>query len=249
MIRRCISSAMIAVCLLGAAAAARAQERTAEPEETVLKTRVSPVEDPTNYDDDGGRVFLVTRDRMRPLADLRDHGGRVIGTPTEYTILLGTGWSKPWNKARAAQLPDNVASVVSRLLQSADGSVLASHGVANISQQPNWRQDPISLDDSESAISDLRVQAALSESFARGAIGTPNQDTIYTVFLPPGATSTIGGLLGGKHYLAYHNFFHIDGVQINYVVVPFQGNERLAGSVVRRALIEAILNPSGDGWF
>ncbi|HKV38688.1 MAG TPA: hypothetical protein VJX67_05715 [Blastocatellia bacterium] len=250
MIRRCITSAVIGSCLLFLAAFVQAQDRTLGSDDQVQPAPANPVEDVATYDDDGGRVFILRRDSMRPLADLHFHGGKVMAAPRQYTIFLGSGWSTPWNKAKAAQVRHNVASAVSGVAQSADGPVLASHGVGDISVEPDWQQDPIVLNDSNGGtVSDLQIQEALSESFASGVIGAPDQDTIYTVFLPPGSMSTLGGLLGGKHYLAYHNFFHIDGVEIRYVVVPFQGNGRLARSVVRRALIEAILNPSGDGWF
>jgi len=77
----------------------------------------------------------------------------------------------------------------------------------------------------------------------------PDSNTVYTIFLSPELKSTIGGLLGRKHYLAYHNFFHVESGQVRYAVIPFESNIRAAGRIAEQALVQAILNPSGNGWY
>jgi hypothetical protein len=98
-------------------------------------------------------------------------------------------------------------------------------------------------------VSDLQIRATLEEMFRTGAVRGPDADTVYVVFLPPGVGSKLGEMIGGKHYAAYHNFFHAEQGEVRYVVVPFEPQSKVAGRVAARALVEAALNPTGGGWY
>ena len=67
--------------------------------------------------------------------------------------------------------------------------------------------------------------------------------------LPPEISSTLGSMIGGKHFTAYHNFFHGEQGEVRHVVVPFEPQEKLAKQFAARALIETALNPTGNGWY
>src|SRR5882762_7596016 len=79
-----------------------------------------------------------------------------------------------------------------------------------------------------------------------GSLQRPNASTIYVIFLDPGLRSTLGTMLAGKHYLAYHNFFSTSGMKIHYVVAPFEANRETAYQVALRAFLAAAFNPNGS---
>src|SRR5437868_1704959 len=45
------------------------------------------------FDDDGGQVFIIRRERQA-VTDLKHYGGKVITGPQIYSIFLGSGWSR-----------------------------------------------------------------------------------------------------------------------------------------------------------
>jgi hypothetical protein len=194
------------------------------------------------YDDDGGRVFIVRR-QQSPLESLIYHGGPIISEPRQYTIFMGEAWAGAANKARKASLSDLMSG-----LDQASMNLLQGREVKTSSWTAASREERQEFSDG-SAASDLKIQAALSDMFERGSIRGPDPNTIYVVFLAPGIQSTLGEMFGGKHYVAYHNFFHLNEVQVHYVVAPFEMPRKSARSAATRALIDAILNPSGNGWY
>ena len=105
------------------------------------------------------------------------------------------------------------------------------------------------LDDftGDRTISDLEIQSVLSGMIKEGSIQRPNASTIYVVFLDAETRSTLGAMIAGKHYLAYHNFFNASGLKIHYVVVPFEANQKTGYQIALRAFLAAALNPNGAG--
>ena len=194
------------------------------------------------YDDDGGRVFIVRRQQSL-LESLAYHGGPIISEPRQYTIFMGAAWAGASNKARKASFADLMSG-----LDQASVDLLERCEVKTNSRTAASHEELQQFSDG-SAVSDLRIQAALSGMFERGSIPGPDPNTIYVVFLAPGIQSTLGEMFGGKHYVAYHNFFHLNVVQVHYVVAPFEMPRKAARSAATRALIDAILNPSGNGWY
>jgi hypothetical protein len=85
--------------------------------------------------------------------------------------------------------------------------------------------------------------------FENGTLGEPNPNVVYVLFLAPGIRSTLGSMIGGKHYAAYHNFFHLKGAEIHYAVVPFEADSATIQATAKRVLIEAAVNPAGSGWY
>ena len=214
----------------------------------VASGRQTGEEDSAVFDDDGGRVFIITRGQTRDISSLRFHGGEIISQPRQVSIFLGADWSDPQTRSREARL----SGVLAGLDNSTEGAELGKRGVTRIEPSQIQYEQPWQFEQEsggDQAVSDLQIQRVLSSLVDDRRIVSPDSDTIYTVFLSPELKSTLGALLGRKHYLAYHNFFHIEGAQIRYVVVPFEPNKKVSRSVVTQALIQAILNPTGNGWY
>jgi len=241
---------ILAGALLASSGVAMAQEQMPAGNHAPRATRERQFdrEDPPAFDDDGGRVFLITRGRNKELATLEFHGGEVINQPRQVSIFLGNGWTQAGIRAREAGLSDMLAG----LEGSVEGTELTRHGVSKPDQPALQFEEPWQSEqagDVEPVISDLQVQQVLSALIENRGIVHPDEKVVFAIFLSPELKSTIGGLLGRKHYVAYHNFFHIDGAEVTYMVMPFEPNQKAARSIATDALVRAVLNPSGNGWF
>jgi hypothetical protein len=194
------------------------------------------------YDDDGGRVFVVRRSEV-PWNNLTNHGGATIAKPLQVNIFLGKAWSNSSNRSREKAFSSPLLT-----LDAAGKEFLDSHQIEFTDSDP-LSQEALDFTPEGSTITDLQVQAALSDMFDHKWLHAPDANTIYVVFLPPGLQSTLGEMNGGKHYLAYHNFVHLFDVQVHYVVAPFESDLKTAQRAVARAIIDTALNPAGDGWY
>jgi hypothetical protein len=196
------------------------------------------------FDDDGGRVFIVKRDAAQIHDALSYHGGPVISAPRQLNIFLGGGWAEKSLRGREKSF--------SSLLQTASGDAaqeaFARYGVENIFRPSQSIEQPFDFS-SDQPVSDLRIQSVLAEMIKTGAVQSPTRDAVYMVFLPPGVNSKLGSMVSGKHYAAYHNFFHSEQGEVYYVVVPFEPDVKVARSMAARALSEAAMNPTGEGWY
>src|SRR5262249_40385819 len=218
------------------------------PSPTAAPERQVDAEEPAVFDDDGGRVFIVKRGKALDLSNLKFHGGDIICQPRQVSIFLGNGWSDPNNKRREASL----AATLTGLVGSREEGELEEHGVISLTSAPLQYEEPGQFEqkpEGDQSVSDLDIQHVLSVLLQNRRIVPPDAYNLYTVFLSPELQSSLGGLLGRKHYLAYHNFFHVDGGQVRYVVVPFEANRKAARAIATQGLVQAILNPVGNGWF
>lgn len=188
-------------------------------------------------DDDGGRVFLIERGNKKP-DQLMNHGGRVIADPRLRHIFLGAAWEDA-DKIAVIQTP---VAIDNREL-----SLLGGTGIKNLSFPASRQDEPIDFG-LENKVTDMQIRAYLDAILVKES-GSPREDEIFVIYLPPGIQSTVGQLYGGKHYLAYHNFYYTEGGRVNYVVIPFDSDAQRRQETVRRVLIETILNPAGDGWY
>ena len=78
-----------------------------------------------------------------------------------------------------------------------------------------------------------------------GSLPRPNANTICVVFLAPELHSTLGTMIAGKHYVAYHSFFNSMGTRLHYAVVPFEADPKSAYQIALRVFASAALNPNG----
>lgn len=234
------TAVVIAAVLAGTAQAQQA--RRAVVKDDAPQTSVHAVERPV-FDDDGGRVFVVGRD-AGALTGLLYHGGAVISEPRQYNIFLGGAWSEPALRRREPLF----SNLLSEAGAGGEQLSLTGYGVRNVYAPSVSQEQPYEFSE-EKTISDLQIRAALEEMFKTGAAPWPDADTVYVVFLPPGVTSKLGEMLGGKHYAAYHNFFHAEQGEVRYAVVVFEPRAEQARQSAARALVEAALNPTGGGWY
>jgi hypothetical protein len=190
--------------------------------------------------DDRGRAFIIAGE-MQPLSSLSNHG-KVIVEPQQNSIFLGRGWETASLRMREPQLANLLAGIRDQTQLSA----LDERGVKNFlaATSSQERFDEVAGD---RTISDLDIQSVLARMLKDGSLQRPNASTIYVIFLDPGLRSTLGTMIAGKHYLAYHNFFNVSGMKTHYVVAPFEANREAAYQVALRAFLAAALNPNGSG--
>ena len=196
-------------------------------------------------DDDGGRVFIVRRNASDSIDGLQYHGGPVISEPRQYNIFLGNAWREP----KLQDQETTLANLLAKTDTGIDQPALEKYGVHN-RFLPSTTQEQSYDFSTDPTVSDLRVRSLLEGWFNAGTLAPPDSATIYVLFLPPGVTSRVGNMFGGKHFAAYHNFFNSSqGREIHYVVVPYDGDRNISKQAAAHALLQTILNPSGDGWY
>ena len=187
--------------------------------------------------DDRGRAFIIRRETGA--LPTRGKHARVIFEPQQYSIFLGKDWADPSMRARETDLGNLLSSARDEAMLSA----LNEAGVKNL-YGPATTQEK--LDDIAGNISDLQVQNVLSGMVKDGTLPKPNANAIYVIFLDPEMRSTLGSMMSGKHYVAYHSFFNAAGTRLHYVVMPFEANQKIACQIALRAFVAAALNPSGS---
>lgn len=232
------------IALLAFAGIAQAQQNTAG-KPTALpssQVRTETQKEDAVFDDDGGQVFIVGRN-SKSLKSLSNHGGEAITAPEPHNIFLGKGWSDP--KARAGEAA--LAGLLATLDAGNEQALLGRYGVHNLFSS-SFSYESL-IDFTNNSVSDLQIRAALAKMFADGTLPAPSANALYVIYLAPNVRSTLGTMFGGKHYAAYHNYFNAEAGQVRYVVVPFDANEERLQQTARRALVDAIINPSGNGWY
>ena len=187
--------------------------------------------------DDRGRAFVIRRE-TDPLPTRGKHE-RVILEPQQYSIFLGNDWAEPSLRAREA----NLANLLASLRDEAMLNAISEAGVKNFFGPATGQEK---LDDLSGNISDLEIQNVLSGMLKDGTLPKPNPNAIYVLYLDPELRSTLGSMIAGKHYVAYHSFFNAAGTKLHYVVVPFEADQKTAYQIALRAFVVAALNPRGS---
>lgn len=222
----------ILAVIVAASAAVQAQE--------LKSTKKTDDQPQAVTNEDRGQAFIITGE-MKALSG-RGHHESVIIEPQQNSIFLGSGWAADSARAREPEL----ANLLANVRDQAQLTVLDQYGIKNFFAATSNQEK---LDDlaATRGVSDLQIQSMLSGMLKEGSLQRPGANTIYVVFLDPGIPSTLGTMMAGKHYVAYHNFFNTSGVRIHYVVVPFEPNQDTAYQIALRAFVAAALNPIGAG--
>lgn len=189
--------------------------------------------------DDAGRAFIIRRE-TQAFCGVINQGRTTISEPQQYSIFLGSGWATSAMRKREPEL----ANLLANVRDQAQINALDGCGIKNLfgATSSLERLDNFT---SNQTISDLEIQAVLASMMKLGPLQRPNANSIYVFFLDPGLRSTLGAMIAGKHYAAYHNFFNAFGVKIHYVVVPFEADSKAATQIALRAFVAAALNPTG----
>ena len=222
---------ILLVALVAFAGTAKAQdpwpqERPDEREQSVIN-------------EDGGRSFII-KPASAPLRGIVKPGNATVADLQQHSIFLGSHWAESAPRARESQL----SSLLANIQDHAQTDELSQAGIKNMFGATT-SQEKLDVT-SDRNIGDLEIQNILTAMFKEGTLPRPEAGAIYVVFLDPGLHSTLGALVAGKHYVAYHGFVNASGARVHYAVVPFQADFQGAYQIALRALVVAALNPTGS---
>ena len=190
----------------------------------------------TVVNEDGGQTFIIKLAASKPGGLIENRNGTNIPEIEQHSIFLGNRWAAPTLRGRESGLSNLLASVH----ENAQVAELSQSGIKNLFG-PVSSQEKLDIK-SDRRISDLEIQRVLGAMLNEGSVPSPSAGAIYVVFLDPGLQSTLGSLIAGKHYLAYHGFVNISAMKVHYVVIPFEANSPLAYQIALRALVVAALH-------
>jgi hypothetical protein len=106
------------------------------------------------------------------------------------------------------------------------------------------------------SIKDAAIQSRLTTLINQGRLPAPNANTYYPVHFPSGMTITSGSSRSCVQFCAYHGTFVLNGVNVNYGVIPDIGQAGCNGgcggstvtnntdSVASHELVEATTDPA-----
>jgi hypothetical protein len=183
--------------------------------------------------EDGGQSYLVLP-ATAPLVGLLKPGASNLADLEQHSIFLGGGWSDPSLRARRGRL----GKLLSSIRDHAQIDDVSAAGINNLFA-PTWIIDRADVAGNRN-ISDLEIQGFLGQVLKDGP--KPSADSIYIVYLEPTIHSTLGPLMAGKHYMAYHGFFNSSGARLHYAVVPFESDAEAAYQIALRTFIVAALH-------
>jgi len=222
------------ILLIVAVLAATAQAQEPWPQERPDEREQSVV------NEDGGRSFIIKPATVQLHGIIKSDNPAEVADLEQHSIFLGSGWAAPALRAQEPQL----SSLLVNIREHAQLDELTQSGIKNLFG-PATSQEKLDVA-SDRNISDLEIQSVLAGMLKEGSMPRPNAGTIYVVFLDPGLHSTLGSLVAGKHYVAYHGFLNTSGAKIHYTVVPFQSDAQNAYQIALRALVVAALNPTAS---
>lgn len=144
-------------------------------------------------------------------------------------------------RARESRL----SNLLSSIQNQSDINRLNNLGIDNLFG-PTDSQEVLTPFNEEEKPSDIRIMTILAGLAGEASLPRAERSMIYAVFLQPDLRSTLGTLIGRKHYLAYHQFLNVGGERLHCVVVPYEPDVDTAKAIALRALVAAALNPKGE---
>ena len=221
---------LILSIIIAAATTVTAQE--------VKTKKVSDAQTQSVINDDRGRAFIISG-TTEPL--LIAPQGKIIAEPQQESVFLGKEWATAAMRERESEL----ANLLPNLRDQTELNALTQRGLKNFFAA-TFSQEKFVDAKSNHTISDLEIQSLLEAMLRDHSLQPANAGKLYVIFLDSAMRSTLGTMIAGKHYLAYYNFFNFTGVKIQYVVVPFEANQKTAYQIALRAFLAAVLNPGDD---
>jgi len=188
-------------------------------------------------------------------AQLTYRGGPLLDAVRVFTIFWGQVWQTTPNSYLASEINQFFSFVVSSALieQLAEYNVPGqSIGHGSLIGTVTITQPTLS-----SSVTDSGIQAMLQQEFKNNpSVPTPDANTLYFVYLPPGTAVVQGGARSCQAFCGYHDTF---GNGIYYAVMPFPNCAGCLGglstldaltSTSSHELCEAITDPiPGQGWY
>jgi hypothetical protein len=189
-----------------------------------------------------------------PTAQLTYRGGPLITAVKIFTLFWGSEWTQTANQQTASQLNDFFTYLVTSPLidQLAEYSVSQyqiGYGTF-VGTLTVTGQDPAS------SIADSDIQQFIQQQISSGAVPSPDNNTIYFVFLPSGVTVALSGSSSCQDFCGYHDAI---SAQIYYAVMPYPSCSGCLGGLSpfnaltatsSHEFSEAITDPlPGQGWY
>ena len=195
----------------------------------------------------------AVRDASAAAPQLTYRNGPLLTNVEVFTIF----WGSAWQDAAYASLLNQLNRFFDFILTSNLLDQLAEYSVAGKLIGYGKRTNSITLTDSEpgDTIDDSAIQSMLQNEISSGTLPTPNANTLFFLYLPPGTTVTSAGSASCSQFCGYHdttNGFY-------YAVMPYPGCTGCQGglaildsltSTSSHELCEAITDPiPGQGWY
>lgn len=180
--------------------------------------------------------------------------GPLLKAVEVFTIF----WGASWQTSPQSDLAKNLNQFFDFVLTSSLMDQLAEFGVPGqpIGHGKNIGTITITTPRLSRIVSDNAIQHMLQQEISTGAIPSPNPNTLYFIYLPPGVAVSQGGSRSCQAFCGYHN--NIQN-QIFYAVMPFAGCQGCTGgisvidaltSTSSHELCEAVTDPiPGSGWY
>src|SRR5712692_8473570 len=184
------------ILLIVAVLAATAQAQEPWPQERPDEREQSVV------NEDGGRSFIIKPATVQLHGIIKSDNPAEVADLEQHSIFLGSGWAAPALRAQEPQL----SSLLVNIREHAQLDELTQSGIKNLFGATT-SQEKLDVP-SDRNINDLEIQSVLTAMFKEGSLPRPDAGAIYVVFLDPGLHSTLGSLVAGKHYVAYHGFLN-----------------------------------------
>jgi hypothetical protein len=189
---------------------------------------------------------------VSPQLTYRD--GPLLTDVQVFTIF----WGQAWQDSDNASLSAHVNAFFDFILTSKLIDQLAEYSVPGKTIGHGSRSGSLNLTSSEpgKSITDAAIQQMLQTEIASGTLPANTADSLYFVFLPPGATVDQGGSKSCQSFCGYHD---ATSDNIFYAIMPYPGCTGCEGglavpdaltSTSSHELCEAITDPfPGSGWY
>ncbi len=187
-------------------------------------------------------------------ASLTYRGGPLLPAVQVFTLFWGTAWQQD----PQAGMVQQINQFFDFILTSPLIDQLGEYSVAGMTIGHGSRTGAVILStDPPSTLADTDIRQFLQQEISTDpAVPQPTPNSLYFVFLPPGATSTLNGGASCTNFCGYHS--DING-QVFYAVMPYPGCTGCVGSLpvldaltstTSHELCEAITDPvPGQGWY
>ena len=155
-----------------------------------------------------------------------------------------------WNSA--TKLQSNINAFYAAMPSSALYSMLSQYNIGTSGTAVAGIIDT----NATKSIKDSAIQSRLATLINGGKLPKPTSNTYYPVHFPSGMTITLGSSRSCVQFCAYHSTFVLNGVNVNYGVVPDIGQTGCSGgcgasnvtnntdSVSSHELVEATTDPA-----
>ena len=188
-------------------------------------------------------------------AKLTYRGGPLLSAVKVFTVFWGAGWASP----PLSDTGTKVDAFFDFVLTSTLMDQMGEYSVAGYSIGHGSRtgRAVISHPAPKRVVTDADIQHMLQQELgSNSSFPTPDHNTLFFVYLPPGIAVTQGGARSCQAFCCYHS--NIAG-QLFYAVMPYPGCTGCTGglapfdaltSTSSHELCEAITDPvPGQGWY